>query len=480
VSKKYKFAVVGAGVSGAWTAYELSKYNVEVVLLEKGSDAAMGATKANSAIVHGGYDPKPGTLMAKLNVRGNKLIRELYQKMSIPFKMTGCLVIAFDDEGINSINTLYERGQTNGAEDLKLLSREETLELEPNLSEEVKGALYCGTCGIVSAFELAIAPADVAFNNGVDFIRNFEVKSVKESGNGVILTSASGETVETEYVINAAGVHADEIARLMGDFSLNMIPRKGEYSILDNSHGDLVSHVIFQPPVKYGKGILVSPTIDGNILIGPTAENIDDKEDKVTTTVGQKAAFDGAKKSVPTVNERWTITSFTGVRPIGDKGDFTIGFSADNPHLFNVAGIESPGLSSSPAIGEYVVGQLIESGIKLEKKNNFDNTRNVVRFKSLPDEIKNEIIKKNPLYGRVICRCETITEGEIVDAIHNGIGARDVDGVKRRVRAGMGRCQGGFCGPKVTEILARELNIPITEVTKFGGNSKMIIGGEMK
>lgn len=470
---KYDFAVIGAGVSGAWIAYELSKYTAKTCLIEKENDVAMGATKANSAIIHAGYDPLPGTLMAKLNIRGNELVRKLHKKMDIPFRQIGSLVIALTEEDEIKIHELYERGLKNGVEGLKILSRAETLALEPNLSTDVRGALFAETAGVCSSFEMSCAPAEVAENNGVELIRNFKVENVLQDGEYTVLVSSSGQTVSAKTVINAAGVHADEIASLFGDTSFTMTARKGEYSILDNNCKDLVHHVIFQPPVKYGKGILVSQTVDGNIIVGPTAENIDDKEDKSTTVEGQLTAFEGARRSVPSVSERDVITSFTGIRPIGGKGDFIIGFSDYNKHLFNVAGIESPGLTAGPAIGEYVVEKIIESGFEFTPNKNFDNTRKVIRFKDLSDDEKNRIIAENPLYGRVICRCETVTEGEIADSVTRGAGARDMDGVKRRVRAGMGRCQGGFCGPKVMEIIARELHIPMSEVTKFGGGSRM-------
>lgn len=470
----YDFAVVGAGVSGAWIAYELSKYTAKTCLLEKENDVAMGATKANSAIIHAGYDPVPGSLMAKLNVRGNALVRELHEKMDIPFRQIGSYVIALNEEGEEKIKELYERGLKNGVEGMKLLSKEETLASEPNLSSDVRGALLATTAGVCSAFEMSCAPAEVAENNGVELIRNFAVCKVENDGEYKIVEAADGRKIRVRTVINATGVHADEIAALFGDTSFKLVPRRGEYSILDNNCGDLVNHIIFQPPVKFGKGILVSPTVDGNILVGPTAVTIDEKDDKITTNEGQKVAFDGARKSVPTVSERDVITSFSGVRPIGDKEDFIIGFSDADKSLFNVAGIESPGLTAGPAVGEYVVEQLVENGFVFEKKADFDGTRKVFRFKDLSDEEKNAKIKENPLYGRIICRCETVTEGEIVYAVLRGAGARDMDGVKRRVRAGMGRCQGGFCGPKVMEIISRELNIPMSDVTKFGGKSWMV------
>lgn len=470
----YDFAVIGAGVSGSWIAFELSKYTVKACLIEKENDVAMGATKANSAIIHAGYDPVPGSLMAKLNVRGNELVRKLHKTMDIPFRQIGSYVIALDEEGEDKIKELLLRGEKNGVEGLKLLSRDETLAEEPNLSTDVRGALFAPTAGVCSSFEMSCAPAEIAENNGVDLIRNFDVVNVENDEGYKVIVAADGRKIKARIVINAAGVHADDIAALFGDTSFNITPRRGEYSILDNNCGDLVKHVIFQPPVKFGKGILVSPTVDGNILVGPTAENIEDKDDKSTTVAGQKTAFDGARRSVPSVSEKDVITSFSGIRPIGGKEDFIIGFSDFDKSLFNVAGIESPGLTAAPAVGEYVVEKLAESGFVFNEKADFNGSRKVVRFNELSDDEKNALIKQNPLYGRIVCRCETVTEGEIVDAVRRGAGARDMDGVKRRVRAGMGRCQGGFCGPKVMEIISRELNIPMSEVTKFGKGSWMV------
>ena len=470
--KKYRFAVVGAGVTGTWIARELTKYTESVCILEKGNDAASGATKANSAIVHGGYDAKTGTLMAKLNVRGNAIIRGIHEELAIPFRQIGSLVVASNEEEEEVIETLYQRGIANGIDpaDLEMWDRARIEKEEPSLNENINKAFFCRTAGVVSAFELCVAAGESAVKNGADFYREFEVSEVK--GNTVY--AKDGRAVEFDYLINAAGVHADEVARMMGDASFNIIARKGEYAILDNSKSELVNHVIFRPPVKFGKGILVSQTVDENIIVGPTAENIDDKENKENTDTGLSTAFNGARLSVPTVSERDTIKIFTGLRPIGDKHDFIIGFSEANDRLINAAGIESPGLTAAPAIGEYVVELIKEKGIELEPRTDFIPGRQVIRFNQLSDEEKTQLIKENPLYGRIICRCESITEGEIVDSINRPLGAVDVDGVKRRVRACMGRCQGGFCSPRVVDILARELKVNKPDITKFGGNSWII------
>ena len=481
MKNKYDFAIIGAGVSGAWIAYELSKYECSVVVLEKENDVCEGTSKANSAIVHAGFDPISGSLMAKLNVRGNELIRTLHKEMSIPFRQVGSLVVAFNEEGLEAIKKLYERGVANGVPELKLLSKEETLAREKHLSQACLGSLYAPTAGVCSPFELTAAPMDLAIENGVTLLRGYELKKVErkkdEKGNDVLILN---DELEISTVINASGVHADKVAAMFGDTSFKIHPRKGEYSLLDNNVGYLTSTVIFQPPTSSGKGILVTPTVDGNILVGPTAQDVDDADDVTTTSAGQKVVFESARISVPEVSERDVITSFAGVRAVSDYkndagvADFKIGFSSVSG-LYNVVGICSPGLSAAPAIGEYVASELVAKGLVGKKKANFKSKRNVVRFMELSDEEKLAAIKRNPLYARVICRCESVTEGEIVDCIHRPCGAVDMDGVKRRVRAGMGRCQSGFCGPRVMEILSRELKIPYTAVTKFGKGSWMTV-----
>lgn len=473
MSKKYDILIVGAGVTGAWAAYYLSHYNLSVCVVEKGNDIAQGSTKANSAIIHAGYDPEPGKMMTPLNVRGNEIVRKVYKDMAIGFKQIGSLVVSFDDDGDRTVRKLYDRGISNGVPELKLLSKEEVHKMEPGLAENVRGALYAGTGGICSPFDMCEAPMEIAIRNGVEFVRNFTVSGIKKGTKSVTVESSEGEKITGKLVINAAGVHAAEIAALFGDYSFKIHARRGEYSILDKSKGSMVSHVIFQPPGVYGKGILVSPTVDGNIIVGPTAEETDDPDDKKTTAAGQKKAFDGAKRSVPAVSEGDTITSFTGVRPNSEDGDFHIGFSEANRYLYNAAGIGSPGLTASPAIGEYLSKEIAEKFGAVPKAE-YSEGRQTVHFTEMSLEEKNELIKKDPAYGRIICRCETITEGEIRDCITRPCGARDMDGVKRRVRAGMGRCQGGFCGPKVMEILSRYLGIPMTEVTKKGGKSAML------
>ncbi len=470
---KFDVAVVGAGVIGSLIARELTRYNIKVALVEKCNDMAMGTSKANSAIVHAGFDAKPGSLKAKMNVEGTALMPDLCKTLSVPFKPIGSLVVAFSDEETETLNELLERGKTNGVPGLEIYDAEKLREIEPNISNEAKAALWAPTAGIVCPYELTIAAAENAVVNGAEFIRNFEVKAIEYDGSEFVLSDGT-DKINATYIINAAGVYCDEIAALIGDTSIHTMPRKGEYMLCDKSVGTLANHTIFQCPSKMGKGILVTPTVDGNLLLGPSALDIEDKNDVTTTADTLSDILEIAKKSVPSLTTREVITSFAGLRAHCDKNDFIIEPSEKNRQFINVAGIESPGLSSAPAIALYVKDIIINE-IKAEEKTDFIAEREEpVRFRHMTNEERKELIKKNPAYGRIICRCETITEGEIVDAINAPAGARDVDGVKRRTRAGMGRCQGGFCGSKVVELLARELGVEINKITKCGGNSKIL------
>lgn len=469
----YDVAVVGAGVIGSLIARELSRYNIKIALVEKHNDMAMGTSKANSAIVHAGFDAKPGTLKAKLNVEGTALMPELCKTLSVPFKPVGSLVVAFSDEEVETLNELLERGNGNGVPGLEIYDKAKLKEEEPSISNEAKAALWAPSAGIVCPYELTIAAAENAVVNGAEFIRNFEVKKIDFNGSKFTISNGENE-ITAKYIINAAGVYCDEIAALIGDTSIHTTPRKGEYMLCDKTVGKLAKHTIFQCPSKMGKGILVTPTVDGNLLLGPSALDIEDKDDVATTAGTLAEILEIAKKSVPCLTTREVITSFAGLRAHCDRDDFIIEPSEKNAQFINVAGIESPGLSSAPAIALYVKDMIIKK-IAAEEKSDFKPKREEpVRFRHMSNEERKALIAKNPAYGRIVCRCETITEGEILDAIKAPAGARDVDGVKRRTRAGMGRCQGGFCGSKVVELLAKELGVEINEITKFGGNSKIL------
>ena len=470
---QYDVVVIGAGVVGALISLELSKKDIRVAILDKCNDVAMGTTKANSAIVHGGFDAANGTLKAKLNVRGTALMPQLCADLAVPYRNNGSLVLAFSEEEMEHVHTLYERGQKNGVPRLSVIDKAAVKAMEPHVSDEVVGALLSETAGIVCPYELTIAATEVAVTNGVEFLRNCAVESIQANNDGFVLSTTCGE-IEASYVINAAGRHADDVARMIGDDSISIIARKGEYYLLDKSYGYIADHTLFQCPTKMGKGVLVTPTVDGNLLIGPSALDVEDKDDVDTTAEGLSFILEKAKKTVPELNTRGAITSFAGMRAHPVTDDFIIGFSEKNDRFLNVAGIESPGLSAAPAIAEMVRDLLTEKAALSEKAQYKTKRTPPVRFRHMSKAEREALIAKNKAYGRVICRGETITGGETLEAIHAPAGARDVDGVKRRTRAGMGRCQGGFCGSKVLEILARELNVPMNDITKFGGASKIL------
>lgn len=470
----YDVTIIGAGVTGAMIARLLSAYDCKICVLEKENDVAMGATRANSAIVHAGFDAKEGSLKAKLNVRGSEMMQHVAEELGVKYKNNGSLVIGFDEEDKKTIEELKNRGEKNGVRDLKILEDTELLKLEPNLSENVKYALYAPTGAIVCPYELTIAAMGNAMDNGVELKLDFEVNSIENMGDFYVISSEN-DKIKTKYVINAAGVYADNIAKMVGDDSFNITPRRGEYILLDKACGNVISHTVFRTPSKMGKGILVSPTVDGNLLTGPTSVDIDDKDDKKTTNEGFFNIIKESAENLKKVPFNKTITSFCGLRATGSTGDFII--NTPKAGFINVAGIESPGLSASPAIAEYVLDLLLKNGFSAEKNKSYNPIRKPMHyFKNASIEEKNEIIKNNPSFGKVVCRCETITEGEILEAIRTNPKARDLDGVKRRTRAQMGRCQGGFCSPYIIELLSKELDIPYEDVTKSGGNSIINIG----
>ena len=475
----YDAAVIGAGVVGTLIAQELSRYSLRVALLEQCNDAAQGTTKANSAIVHAGFDAKPGSWKAKMNLRGNELMEPLCDTLHVPFARVGSLVVGFEENGqsdLPQLNSLLERGRENGVPGLKLLSREELLKLEPNVNPEAIGALYAPTGGIVSPYELCIAAAECAVTNGVEFHRNFRCAAIEWNNDCFEIASDDGQQATAKVIINAAGLHADDIAKLIGDDSFKIHARRGEYLLLDNTQDGIVRHTVFQCPSELGKGVLITPTVHGNVLIGPSAEDVNDKTDFATTDPGLQGIQETVARSVPNYRIRDVITSFTGLRAHCDRDDFVLEHSAANPNMIHAGGIESPGLTAAPAIAEYIAGLAIEMlGSPAEKPDWMPGRKKPVRIKDLSNEELRAAIARNPAYGRIICRCETVSEGEILDAIHAPAGARDIDGVKRRTRAGMGRCQGGFCGAKVLEILAAELHQSPEAITKFGGMSNILL-----
>ncbi len=471
----YDVIIIGAGVTGSAIARELSRYKANVCVLEKCEDVCEGTSKANSAIVHAGFDAAEGSLMARFNVRGNEMMDELAADLDIPFKRNGSMVVCIHKETLDGLKDLYNRGIANGVKDMRILSREEALEMEPNLSDKVEGALYAPTGGIICPFELNIAMAENANMNGIEFRFNTRVEDAKKDEDGIWhLRTNNGEYI-TRYVVNAAGVYADDIHNMVSDDKMHITERRGDYCLLDKEVGGLVKHTIFPQPTNLGKGVLVSPTVHGNVIVGPTAVDLENKEGNNTTAEGIADLIAKANDHVKNLPMRKVITSFAGLRAHEEHHEFIIKEVDGAPHFIDCAGIESPGLTSSPAIGEYV-GNMLKDMMKLEKKDNWIKTRKgVKRTEGLSVDERNALIRENPAYGNIICRCESITEGEILDAIHRPLGARSLDGIKRRTRAGMGRCQAGFCTPRTMEILHRELGLPYEEITKSGGRSNLVL-----
>lgn len=470
----FDVVIVGAGVVGGMIARRLSQYNLGICIVDKENDVAMGSTKANSAIVHAGFDAAEGSLKAKLNVRGSQMMEQIASELGVKYKRNGSLVIGFTDEDRQGINELYSRGIKNGVSGLKILNKEELKELEPNISENVNVALLAETGAIVCPYELTIAAIGNAMDNGTNLKLEFKVTSIEETGDTYKVYSEE-ECIEAKYVINAAGLYSDEIAGMVGDKSFKITPRKGEYILLDKDCGDIVKRTIFRTPTKAGKGILITPTVDGNLLTGPTSVNIENKDDTSTTQEGFGLIIKETLENVTSVSYSKSITSFCGLRAAGNTGDFII--NSPRERFINVAGIESPGLSASPAIAEYVEEMLISCGLVLKKKEDYNPYRKSMHsFRDATIEEKNKIIEKDKSYGKIVCRCEQVTEGEILEAIRTNPKPKDMDGVKRRTRAQMGRCQGGFCSPYIIELLAKEQGISCCEVTKNGGNSRVITG----
>jgi len=471
----YDVVIIGGGVTGSCIARELSRYELSVCLLDKEEDVASGTSKANSAIVHAGYDAKPGSLQARLNVEGNRLMEDWCAELDVPFKRMGSLVLAFNDEDMRELDNLMRQGEANGVPGLRIIGKDELHAMEPYVADNAIAGLYAPTGGIVCPYELTIAAAENAVVNGAEVKLGRMVKGIRRTEAGFDVET-SQEVVSARYVVDAAGVYADDIAAMIGDDSFKVKPRKGEYCILDKAKGYLARHVIFQPPTAMGKGVLVTPTVDGNILVGPNAHDIDDKEDTATTAAGLSEVLSTARKSVPAVSERDVITSFAGLRAVSGS-DFVIKPSDVDNRFIIVGGICSPGLTSAPAIARMVAGLLRQAGLEASLKADFNPVRkDIPRFREMSDEERQKLIADDSAFGRIICRCETVTEGEIINAIKRPIPALTLDAIKRRARAGMGRCQSGFCMPRVMEILARETGIPADEITKKGGPSRVLVG----
>lgn len=472
---EYDVTIIGGGVIGAAVARELSRYELNTCLLEREEDVCSGTSKANSAIIHAGYDAVPGSWKARMNVLGNAMMEQLAKDLDFEFERCGSLVLCFAEEDKPTLQELYEKGVRNGVPDLAILSGDQARAMEPNLSDEVAAALYAPSGGIVCPFGLTIALAENACENGVTFKLNTEVTKIEKMEEGYRLFTNSG-SITSRCVVNAAGVYADQFHNMVSEDKIHITPRKGEYCLLDKEAGGHVAHTIFQLPGIYGKGVLVTPTVHGNLLIGPTAVDIEDREGSDTTALGLDEVLGKSARSVKQIPYRQVITSFAGLRAHENRDDFIIGEAADAKGFFDAAGIESPGLSSAPAIGN-CVAEMIAQKMGASLKNEFIKTRKgIPHLSAMSREERTKLIEERPDYGIIVCRCEQVSEGEIVDAVNRTLGATSLDGVKRRVRQGMGRCQAGFCTPKTMEIMARELHWKMEEICKNGPGSQMLTG----
>ena len=468
--------IVGSGITGTALAREMSRYDVSVLVMDRGTDIAEGATKANSGIVHAGYDAVPGTLKALFNVQGASLFPSLCAKLSVPYRKCGALVVGFDEADLATLKALYARGVSNGVKGLRLLSREDALILEPSLNPEISGALDVPDSAIVSPYELAFALADDAARNGVSFLFNRTVSSVSARDGGWAAETAEGETFACRAFVNCAGASGADLHNMISDLPLSMAHRRGQYYLLDRSPSLPFSRTIFQCPSAMGKGVLVSPTVHGNLLLGPNAEDIPDPLDTATTAGGLSTVLEKARLSWPGLSVRTNITNFSGVRAHLNTGDFLVGPVSGAPGAFEAVGIESPGLSSAPAVALHLSALIAES-LSLKKKGSVvPPPRCPVPFHDMSDKERRDAVQSDPEYGNIVCRCECVTEAEVRAAIRRPVGARTIDGIKRRTRAGMGRCQGGFCSPRVAQILSEETGIPLAEITKDGRNSYLLSG----
>lgn len=473
----YDVLIIGAGIIGTSIARELSKSKGKFLVLDKENDVSCGTTKANSGIVHAGFDALPGTKKAFFNVKGASMFEKLKEELDFPYEKNGAFVLSFSPEGHSTLLELLDRAHKNGVEGCSIISGDEVRGIEPNVSKEVVEALYAKTSGIVSPYEMAIAMAENAATNGVEFAFSKEVSNIRKEDGLFVVEAKDGSSYKAKVLVNAAGVHSDEINNMLSSHKYHINGRKGEYVLLDKEFSYISNTTLFQLPTKMGKGILVTPTAHHNILVGPTALDVDDKDNVWTTYNGLKEAFDKGMLSVPNLPRGGIITQFSGIRAHEDSDDFIVEFSHDVDGLYNLVGIESPGLASSPAIAEHAAREIKEY-LKLEKNESFNPKRIGIRHISqMSSEELKAAIKENPEYGHVICRCEVVSEAEIREAIRRVPGAKDLDGVKRRVRAGMGRCQMGFCTPRIMEILSEELHESLLDVTKKGSGSEILVGG---
>lgn len=478
MNNEYDVLIIGGGVVGAAVGRELSHYRIRIAILEKEFDVSFGTSKSNSGIVHAGFHSPPEMLHARLCVEGNRSYDRLCEELEFPFERRGSLMVAFSEEEIQTLHMYYERGKRNNVPYMELLSREKTIEMEPNLNPDVLGALYAPTTGIVCPYEFCYALVEDALQNGLELFTSEKVVGIRQAKTrGLEVETEKGSRFSVSFVVNAAGVHADDIAAMAGAANFNITPRKGEEYLLDRRVANLVRRVIYPVPTPTSKGLLIIPTVDGPVMVGPSAVDIEDKSDFDTSGEGLKAIFEHAQKMVPSIRTTDIITSFAGLRPVADGDDFIIG-PTKMKGFINAAGIQSPGLTSAPAIAEMVRDILLKEGLKLEMKPDFIARRKGIVHIRKPIEDRNyekveEAVKKDANYSKLVCRCENVTEAEIVEAIQRGHTC--LDSIKFMTRAGTGRCQGGFCTSRIMKIIERETGTPLEKITKKGPGSEMLL-----
>lgn len=474
---KTDIVVIGAGAVGCAIAREFSKYKINVIVVDKNEDIGGDASKSNSAIIHTGFDATPGSLESQLVVAANPMYEQLTKDLDVPYQKVGAILPAITDEQYELLPAIKSKAFKNRVYDVEYMTKEELLEMEPNLNPEVRGGLYIPRENIIDPFIYVQAIAENANENGVSFLLNTKVTGINAKDGKIESVITTAGVIETKYVINCAGLYCDEIAAMVGKAEYKVVARRGQFYILDKNTSCKVNKIVLPIPTKITKGKLMCPTIHGNMLVGPTAEDLDNKVDKSVTTEGLESILTDVKRLIPNVNIKDSITQYSGLRPNRVPEGLNVDMYDDLNGYVNLSGVRSTGLTLSVAMGKYVVEIVKDSGLNLEFKSDFVKTRKGIKFfHTLSLQEQDKLISENPLYGNVICRCETITEGEIVDALKRPLAARSMDAIKRRVRAGTGRCQGGFCGPKVIEIIARELNISIEEVNKNISGSYMISG----
>ena len=468
--------IIGAGAVGTALARELSKYSLDIVVVDRLNDVGGDASKSNSAIVHTGFDAPPGSLESEMVVSSNPMWDKLCSDLDIPFERTGAILVAINDQELAELPKIMAKARANRVYDLDLLTPAQIKKMEPSVTDNVKGGIFVPRESITDPFLLVVAQAENAVANGVEFFTDCEIRNLSKDANGFIAESENVK-IHAEYIVNAAGLYSDEISGYLGINDFKMHPRRGQFHIIDRDAPLDVKRIILPVPTKITKGKLLAPTIHGNWLSGPTAEELDDKTDHSTNAAGLKEVTDGVCKLVPACEQKYAITQYAGLRPVRTPGGYHVRNFDNLPGYLELSGIRSTGLSSSLGLAKYVSNRLAEMGMSLKPKSDFvPKRKGIPCFKEADAATREQLMRKDPRYGHVVCRCETVTEAEIVQAIHRKPGACDLDGIKRRVRAGLGRCQAGFCGMKLPSILARELGVNMTEVSKKGSNSELLIG----